>query len=149
MVPADPRGGFAVVYVPEAQVRHRVSAASGGAGSRTEVLRDAEHARCRRARRCRAGSPDCETRLVVAPRVLLGVRRPASAWAACVLRATTAAGEWGAASLPVVANERSSFYRRILEQLLEDGTFHRDMEVLVVAGVLRIAMHSTRSASST
>lgn len=33
-----------------------------------------------------------------------------------------------------MANERSSFYRRILEQLLEDGTLRRDMTVLVVAG---------------
>jgi SAM-dependent methyltransferase len=33
-----------------------------------------------------------------------------------------------------VANERSSFYRRVLEQLLEEGVFRRDMSVLVVAG---------------
>jgi SAM-dependent methyltransferase len=33
-----------------------------------------------------------------------------------------------------VANERSSFYRRVLEQLLGDGVVHRDMSVLVVAG---------------
>jgi len=33
-----------------------------------------------------------------------------------------------------VANERSSFYRRVLEQLLEDGVVRRDMSVLVVAG---------------
>jgi SAM-dependent methyltransferase len=43
-------------------------------------------------------------------------------------------GGWGAASLCAVADERKSFYNRVLEQLLEDGTFRRDMSVLVVAG---------------
>ncbi len=33
-----------------------------------------------------------------------------------------------------MANERSSFYRRVLEQLLEEGVVRRDMSVLVVAG---------------
>ena len=33
-----------------------------------------------------------------------------------------------------MANERSSFYRRVLEQLLDDGLVRRDMSVLVVAG---------------
>ncbi|HYK06611.1 MAG TPA: methyltransferase domain-containing protein [Gaiellaceae bacterium] len=33
-----------------------------------------------------------------------------------------------------MANERSSFYRRVLEQLLDDGLVRRDMTVLVVAG---------------
>jgi SAM-dependent methyltransferase len=33
-----------------------------------------------------------------------------------------------------VANERSSFYRRVLEQLLDQGVVRRDMTVLVVAG---------------
>ena len=33
-----------------------------------------------------------------------------------------------------MANERSSFYRRVLEQLLDDGLIRRDMSVLVVAG---------------
>ncbi len=33
-----------------------------------------------------------------------------------------------------MANERSSFYRRVLEQLLEEGVIRRDMSVLVVAG---------------
>ena len=43
-----------------------------------------------------------------------------------------------------VANERSSFYRRVLEQLLEDGILRRDMSVLVVAGgpADRDAFHS-------
>lgn len=43
-----------------------------------------------------------------------------------------------------MANERSSFYRHVLEQLLEDGTFRRDMTVLVVAGGTadRDAFHS-------
>ena len=33
-----------------------------------------------------------------------------------------------------MANERSSFYRRVLEQLLDEGVLRRDMTVLVVAG---------------
>jgi SAM-dependent methyltransferase len=33
-----------------------------------------------------------------------------------------------------VANERSSFYRRVLERLLDQGVIRRDMSVLVVAG---------------
>jgi ubiquinone/menaquinone biosynthesis C-methylase UbiE len=33
-----------------------------------------------------------------------------------------------------VANERSSFYRRVLEQLLDEGVLSREMSVLVVAG---------------
>lgn len=33
-----------------------------------------------------------------------------------------------------MANERSSFYRRVLEQLLDRGVIRRDMSVLVVAG---------------
>ena len=33
-----------------------------------------------------------------------------------------------------MANERSSFYRRVLEQLLEEGVVRRDLSVLVVAG---------------
>jgi ubiquinone/menaquinone biosynthesis C-methylase UbiE len=37
-------------------------------------------------------------------------------------------------SLCGVAHERSSFYRRVLEQLLDDGVVRRDMSVLVVAG---------------
>ena len=43
-----------------------------------------------------------------------------------------------------MANERSSFYRRVLEELLEDGTLRRDMSVLVVAGgpADRDAFHS-------
>ena len=43
-----------------------------------------------------------------------------------------------------MANERSSFYRRVLEQLLEEGVFRRDMSVLVVAGgpADRDAFHS-------
>ena len=42
---------------------------------------------------------------------------------------------WAAgASLPTVANERSSFYRRVLEQLLDQGVIRKDMSVLVVAG---------------
>ena len=33
-----------------------------------------------------------------------------------------------------MANERRSFYRRVLEQLLDDGVIRRDMTVLVAAG---------------
>lgn len=33
-----------------------------------------------------------------------------------------------------MANERSSFYRRVLERLLDEGLLRRDMSVLVVAG---------------
>lgn len=33
-----------------------------------------------------------------------------------------------------MANERSDFYRRVLEQLLDEGIIRRDMSVLVVAG---------------
>jgi SAM-dependent methyltransferase len=33
-----------------------------------------------------------------------------------------------------VANERSSFYRRVLEQLLDEGVVERELSVLVVAG---------------
>ena len=33
-----------------------------------------------------------------------------------------------------MANERSSFYRRVLEQLLDEGVVRREMSVLVVAG---------------
>jgi ubiquinone/menaquinone biosynthesis C-methylase UbiE len=33
-----------------------------------------------------------------------------------------------------VANERSSFYRGVLEQLLDEGVVRRDMSILVVAG---------------
>ena len=35
--------GFAVVYVPEARVRHRVSAATGGAGSPTTSYYEARN----------------------------------------------------------------------------------------------------------
>ena len=83
--------------------------------------------------------------LVVAPRVLLAARRPASAWAAVRGWRDYRRGRMGRrASLCDVANERSSFYRRVLEQLLEDGTFRRDMSVLVVAGGAadRDAFHS-------
>lgn len=43
-----------------------------------------------------------------------------------------------------MANERSSFYRRVLEHLLDEGLIRRDMTVLVVAGGAadRDAFHS-------
>ena len=130
--------GFAVVYVPEARVRHRVSAADRRRRlADDELLRGAQHARRRRAlpaaaaradRRSGAGSSSrhasCSPR---AARPRPGRR--------CAAGATTAAGGWAAgASLPTVANERSSFYRRVLEQLLDEGVLRRDMTVLVVAG---------------
>ena len=33
-----------------------------------------------------------------------------------------------------MANERSGFYRKVLEQLLDDGLLRRELSVLVVAG---------------
>ena len=57
--------------------------------------------------------------------------------AACRASSSTDTGVagWAAgASLPTVANERSSFYGRELEQLLDQGVIRKDMSVLVVAG---------------
>ena len=76
--------GFAVVYVPDARVRHRVSAASGGAGSPTASYYEARNmlAVVERYRPLPRGLTGPRRALVVAPRVLLSARRPASAWAA-------------------------------------------------------------------
>ncbi len=76
--------GFAIVYVPEARVRHRVSAATGGAGSPMASYYDARNmlAVVERHRPLPRGLTGIRRTLVVGPRVVLAVRRPASAWAA-------------------------------------------------------------------
>jgi GT2 family glycosyltransferase len=76
--------GFAVVYVPGARVRHRVSAASGGAGSPTTSYYEARNmlAVVERYRPLPRGLTGLRRGLVVAPRVVLAARRPVSAWAA-------------------------------------------------------------------
>jgi GT2 family glycosyltransferase len=76
--------GFAVVYVPAARVRHRVSAASGGAGSPTASYYEARNvlAVVERHRPLPRGLTAARRALVVAPRVMLAARRPRSAYAA-------------------------------------------------------------------
>jgi GT2 family glycosyltransferase len=76
--------GFAVVYVPDARVRHRVSAAAGGAGSPTTLYYETRNvlAVAERHRPLPRGLRGARRAAVVAPRVLLAARRPASAWAA-------------------------------------------------------------------
>jgi GT2 family glycosyltransferase len=76
--------GFAVVYVPEARVRHRVSASAGGAGSPTTAYYETRNvlAVAERHRPLPRGLTGARRAAVVAPRVLLAARRPASAWAA-------------------------------------------------------------------
>jgi GT2 family glycosyltransferase len=78
------KAGFAVVYVPEARVRHRVSAATGGAGSPTTAYYETRNvlAVVERHRPLPRGLTGARRAAVVAPRVLLAARRPASAWAA-------------------------------------------------------------------
>ena len=76
--------GFAVVYVPAARVRHRVSSASGGAGSPTTSYYETRNmlAVVERYRPLPRGLTGMRRGLVVTPRVVLAARRPASAWAA-------------------------------------------------------------------
>jgi GT2 family glycosyltransferase len=76
--------GFAVVYVPGARVRHHVSASSGGAGSPTTRYYETRNmlAVVERYRPLPRGLTGIRRGLVVAPRVLLALRRPASAQAA-------------------------------------------------------------------
>ena len=76
--------GFAVVYVPDARVRHRVSAATGGAGSPTTLYYETRNmlSVVERHRPLPRGLTGLRRVLVVAPRVLLSLRRPAAAWAA-------------------------------------------------------------------
>ncbi len=63
--------GFAVVYVPEAKVRHRVSAAAGGAGSPTTSYYETRNmlAVVERYRPLPRGLTGLRRGLVVAPRV--------------------------------------------------------------------------------
>lgn len=76
--------GFAIVHVPEARVSHRVSAASGGAGSPTTSYYETRNmlAVVERHRPLPRGLTGARRVLVVAPRVLLSLRRPVAAWAA-------------------------------------------------------------------
>lgn len=76
--------GFAVVYVPAARVRHRITAASGGAGSPTASYYEARNvlAVVERYRPLPRGLTGARRALVVAPRVALAARRPRSAYAA-------------------------------------------------------------------
>jgi GT2 family glycosyltransferase len=76
--------GFAVVYVPGARVRHRVSAASGGAGSPTTSYYETRNmlAVVERYRPLPRGLSGLRRVLVVGPRVVLAARRPRSAYAA-------------------------------------------------------------------
>ena len=78
------RAGFAVVYVPGARVRHRVSAASGGAGSPTTSYYETRNMLfvVERYRPLPRGLLGARRALVVAPRILQNVRRPRSAHAA-------------------------------------------------------------------
>jgi GT2 family glycosyltransferase len=78
------KAGFPVVYVPAARVRHRVSAATGGAGSPTTTYYETRNmlAVVERYRPLPRGLEGLRRALVVAPRVLLALRRPAAAWAA-------------------------------------------------------------------
>ena len=76
--------GFAIVYVPDARVRHRVSASSGGAGSPTTSYYETRNmlAVVERHRPLPRGATGLRRALVVAPRILQNVRRPQSAYAA-------------------------------------------------------------------
>jgi GT2 family glycosyltransferase len=76
--------GFAIVFVPDARVRHRVSASAGGAGSPTTLYYETRNvlAVVERHRPLPRGLTGARRAAVVAPRVLLAARRPASAWAA-------------------------------------------------------------------
>jgi GT2 family glycosyltransferase len=76
--------GFAVVYVPAARVRHRISVAAGGAGSPTTSYYETRNmlAVVERQRPLPSGLTGLRRALVVTPRVLLSARRPATAWAA-------------------------------------------------------------------
>ena len=76
--------GFAVVYVPSARVRHRVSAATGGAGSPPTSYYETRNmlAVVERHRPLPRGLTGIRRGLVVAPRVALAARRPRAAYAA-------------------------------------------------------------------
>jgi GT2 family glycosyltransferase len=76
--------GFAVVYVPDARVRHKVTAASGGAGAPPARYYEARNvlAVVERHRPLPRGLTGARRALVVAPRVVQAARRPRSAYAA-------------------------------------------------------------------
>jgi hypothetical protein len=76
--------GFAIVYAPEARVHHRVTAASGGAGSETARYYETRNmlAVVERHRPLPRGLTAARRALVVAPRVVLALPRPAAAAAA-------------------------------------------------------------------
>jgi GT2 family glycosyltransferase len=78
------RAGFAIVYVPEARVLHRVSASSGGAGSPTTSYYETRNmlSVVERYRPLPRGLSGLRRALVVAPRIAQNVRRPRSASAA-------------------------------------------------------------------
>ena len=130
--------GFAVVYVPAARVRHRVSERSGRRGlADDEVLRDAQHARGGRALPAAAAGADRSAARARRRPARPARRAPAGlgvGGGARLARLPARADGASALACRDVANERSSFYRRVLERLLEDGTFRRDLSVLVVAG---------------
>ncbi len=76
--------GLAVVFVPDARVRHRVTAASGGAGSPTASYYETRNmlAVVERFRPLPRGLTGARRALVVSPRVVLAIGRPRSAYAA-------------------------------------------------------------------
>jgi GT2 family glycosyltransferase len=75
------RAGLAVVYVPDARVRHRVSAAPGGAGSPTTSYYETRNmlAVVERYRPLPRGLTAIRRALVVVPRLLFALPHPAAA----------------------------------------------------------------------
>jgi GT2 family glycosyltransferase len=78
------RAGFAIVYVPEARLRHRVSAAAGGAGSPTTSFYETRNmlSVVERYRPLPRGLTGLRRALIVGPRIVQNARRPRSAYAA-------------------------------------------------------------------
>ena len=76
--------GFAIVYVPDARVLHRVSASSGGAGSPTTSYYETRNmlAVVERYRPLPRGLAGLRRALVVGPRILQTAHRPRSVYAA-------------------------------------------------------------------
>ena len=76
--------GFGIVYVPDARIRHRVSASSGGAGSPTTSYYETRNMLfvVERHRPLPRGLSGLRRALVVAPRIAQNARRPRSAYAA-------------------------------------------------------------------
>ena len=77
------RAGFAVVYVPQARVHHRVSVSSGGAGSPTTRYYEARNvlAVVERYAPLPRGLTGARRAVVVAPRAVLAASRPRAALA--------------------------------------------------------------------